>query len=213
MGMNVKLDIYKKDGKPTGDQVNLPKEIFGIEPNDHAIWMAVTAEMANKRQGTVQTKNRSAVRGGGRKPWRQKGRGTARVGSIRSPLWVGGGRIFGPSPRSYQKKITKKVKILARKSALTYKAREDRIKLVEDFTFEKPKTKQIHEILGHLELDQQKTLLITPETNRSLWLSCRNLSRLAIKQADGFSTYDVVNAEKLLIQKSALKRVNEVLGK
>ena len=211
--MNVKLDVYKTDGKTTGDQITLPSKVFGIEPNDHAIWMAVTTEMAHRRQGTVQTKNRSAVRGGGRKPWRQKGRGTARVGTIRSPLWVGGGRIFGPSPRKYQKKMTKKVNMLARRSALTYKAKEDRIRLIEDFAFEEPKTKQMQDILKHLKLAEEKILLITPETSRSLWLSSRNIPQLSIKQADGFSTYDVVNAEKLLIQKSALKRVNEVLGK
>jgi large subunit ribosomal protein L4 len=209
----VKLGVYKTDGKPTGDQITLPNKVFGIEPNDHAIWMSVTTEMTNKRQGTVQTKNRSAVRGGGRKPWRQKGRGTARAGTIRSPLWVGGGRIFGPSPRSYQKKMTKKVNILARKSALAYKAKEDGITLIEDFIFEQPKTKQMQEILKRLKLAEEKVLLITTETNRSLWLSSRNLPRLSIKQADGFSTYDVINAGKLLIQKSALKRVNEVLGK
>ena len=211
-GANVKLDVYKTDGKPTGDQVALPGKVFGIEPNNHAIWLAITTEMANKRQGTVQTKNRSAVRGGGRKPWRQKGRGTARAGTIRSPLWVGGGRIFGPSPRSYHKKITKKMKILARKSALAVKAREDRIKLVEDFAFEQPKTKQMELILKQLKLTNDKTLLITSKTDRFLWLSSRNIPKLSIKQADGFSTYDVISAEKLLIQKSALKRVGEVLG-
>jgi len=213
MGKNVKLDVYKTDGKLSGEQVVLPAKVFDVEPNDHVIWLVVTTEMTNKRQGTNQTKTRAAVSGGGKKPWPQKGRGSARAGSTRSPVWVGGGRVFGPSPRDYNKKVTKKVSRLARKSALTYKAREDRIKLVEDFTFEKPRTKQIQGILKQLQLSSEKTLLITHETDRSLWLSSRNIPKLSIKQADGFSTYDVLNAEKLLIQKSALKIVDEVLGK
>jgi large subunit ribosomal protein L4 len=213
MGTHVKLDVYKTDGKPSGEQMVLPVKVFDVEPNDHAIWLVVTAEMANKRQGTAQTKTRAAVRGGGKKPWPQKGRGSARAGSTRSPLWVGGGKIFGPSPRNYHKKVTKKMSRLARKSALTYKAREDCIKLIEDFTFEKPRTKQMESILKQLELSSDKTLLITRETDRSLWLSSRNIPTLSIKQAGGFSTYDVLNAKMLLIQKSALKIVNEVLGK
>jgi large subunit ribosomal protein L4 len=213
MGTNVKLDVYKTDGKSSGEQVTLPVKVFDIEPSDHAIWLAVTAEMTNKRQGTAQAKTRAAVSGGGKKPWPQKGRGSARAGSIRSPLWTGGGKIFGPSPRNYNKKITKKMNRLARKSALTYKAREDCIKLVEDFTFEKPRTKQMESILEQLGLSDDKTLLITRETDRSLWLSSRNIPTLSIKQAGGFSTYDVLNAKMLLIQKSALKIVNEVLGK
>ncbi|MCJ7541607.1 MAG: 50S ribosomal protein L4 [Desulfobacterales bacterium] len=213
MGINVKLDVYKTDGKSSGEQMALPAKVFDVEPNDHVIWLVVTAEMTNNRQGTAQAKTRAAVSGGGRKPWPQKGRGSARAGSTRSPVWVGGGKAFGPSPRNYNKKVTKKVSRLARKSALTYKAREDRIKLVEDFTFEKPRTKQMEGILKQLELSSEKTLLITHETDRSLWLSSRNIPKLSIKQADGFSTYDVLNAEKLLIQKSALKRVDEVLGK
>ena len=213
MGTNVKLDVYKTDGKPSGEQVVLPVKVFDVEPNDHVIWLVVTTEMTNKRQGTAKAKTRAAVSGGGRKPWPQKGRGSARAGSTRSPVWVGGGKVFGPTPRDYNKKVTKKVSRLARKSALTYKAREDRIKLVEDFTFEKPRTKQMEGILKQLELYGEKTLLITHATDRSLWLSSRNIPKLSIKQADGFSTYDVLNAEKLLIQKSALKIVDEVLGK
>lgn len=209
----MKLDIYKIDGSTTGEQLKLLPEIFSIEPNDHAIWFVVTAEMTNRRHGTVGTKNRSAVRGGGRKPWRQKGRGTARVGTIRSPLWRGGGRIFGPTPRSYRKRVPKKVNRLARKSALSYKAKEEKVRLVEDFSFETPKTKQMVDILKQLQLDATKTLLLVPQANRSVWLSGRNLPLLSVKESTGFSTYDVLNAEMLLIQKSALRKINEVLGK
>ena len=207
------MDVYKIDGSTTGKQATLLPGVFGIEPNDHAIWFVVTAEMANRRQGTAATKNRSAVRGGGRKPWRQKGRGTARAGTIRSPLWVGGGRTFGPTPRSYTKRIPKKVSRLARKSALSYKAKESRIKVVEDFTFEIPKTKQMVELAKQLQLNGTKTLLLIPELNRSVWLSSRNIPYFSVREATGFSTYDVLRAEVVLIQKSALAKINEVLVK
>jgi len=213
MGESVKLDVYKIDGSTTGEQIALPKGVFEIEPNDHAIWLAVKAEMANRRQGTVSTKNRANVRGGGRKPWRQKGRGTARAGSIRSPLWVGGGRTFGPMPRSYSIKVPKRMSRLARKSALSYKAKEKNIQIVEDFSFESPKTKMMYEVLKHLQLDTTKTLLLISQANRSIWLAGRNLPSLSVKEAMSFSTYDVLNAKKLLIQKDALKKINEVLGK
>ena len=213
MGDNVKLDVKKIDGSNSGDQVSLPKDIFGIEPNDHAIWQAVTTQQANSRQGTASTKNRSRVRGGGKKPWRQKGRGTARAGTIRSPLWVGGGRIFGPEPRDYTKRLNKKVKRLARISALSYKAKEQKIQFIEDFNFDNPKTKNMVDILNVLGLNDTKTLLLLADDNRTTWLSGRNLYKLAIREADEFSTYDVINAEMLLIQKSALAKIKEVLIK
>ena len=209
----VKVDVYKIDGSKTGKQETLSKAVFGIEPNDHAIWMAVTAEMTNRRQGTSSSKNRSAARGGGRKPWRQKGRGTARAGTIRSPIWVGGGRAFGPSPRDYHKRLTKKMKQLARRSALSYKARDEKIRLVEDFTLEAPKSKQMADIMRQLQLNSNKTLMLVPGVDRILWLSSRNLSKLRIREADGFSTSDVLNADVLLIQRGALKKINDVLGK
>ncbi len=209
----MKLDIYKTDGKTSGEQATLPKEIFEIEPNDHAIWVVVTAEQGNRRQGTASTKNKALVRGGGRKPWRQKGRGTARAGSIRSPLWVGGGRIFGPEPRSYNKRIPKKIKLLARKSALSYKAKEKRIRLVEDFSFDSPKTKGMADILKNFELQKKRVLLLTANTNQTIWLSGRNIPSFVVREAITFSTEDVVKADTLLIQKGALKKINEVLGK
>jgi large subunit ribosomal protein L4 len=209
----VKLEVYTIKGKASGEEVELPKKVFGIEPNDHAIWQAVTAERANTRQGTSATKNRSAARGGGRKPWRQKGRGTARAGTIRSPLWVGGGRTFGPSPRSYTKRLPAKVLKLARKSALAHKAKEERIRLVEDFSLESPKTKAMHEILAKLKLNENKVLLLTSDSSHSLYLSGRNIPYFEVREAVSFSTQDVVRADTLVIQKGALERLNEVLGK
>ena len=213
MGEKVKLDILNINGKTTGDQVTLDSKIFGIEPNDHAIWLAVTAELANQRQGTSSAKNRSAVRGGGRKPWKQKGRGVARAGTIRSPLWVGGGRIFGPSPRSYKTKLPKKMSRLARCSALSHKAKDGNVSLIEEFSFDAPKTKNLAEILKKLKLDSTKTLLLLSKTDRAVWLSSRNIPHLCVREADSFSTYDVVNADRLLIQKDGLKKIKEVLSK
>lgn len=213
MGDKVKVDVKKIDGSNSGEQVELPEEIFGIEPNDHAIWQAVTAQLNNSRQGTVMTKNRSRVSGGGKKPWRQKGRGTARAGTIRSPLWVGGGRVFGPQPRNYHTALNKKIKRLARLSALSYKAKDEKIHFVEDFSFDVPKTRQMTELLKSFGLDQTKTLLVLAEGSKAIWLSGRNIQRLAVREADGFSTYDIMNAEALLIQKSALAKIKEVLVK
>lgn len=209
----MKLDVYKINGKPSGEKQDLPEDIFGIEPNDHAIWQVVTAEQNNHRQGTSKTKNRSAVRGGGRKPWRQKGRGTARAGTIRSPLWVGGGRVFGPSPRDYHTDVPKKLKKVARKSALSYRAKEDAIRLIEDFQFEAPKTKQVHDILKSFELTEKDVLLLTADGNRNVWLSGRNIPKLNVRGADSFSTHDVVRAKVLLIQKGAIAKIQGVLGK
>jgi large subunit ribosomal protein L4 len=209
----LKLDVYKIDGTLTGEKLNLPEKIFNIKPNDHAVWLTATAEMTNRRQGTSATKNRSEVKGGGRKPWRQKGRGTARAGTIRSPLWVGGGRVFGPTPKNFSKKVTKKMNRLARKSVLSYKAKDDKIKLIEDFSFESPKTSQMVDILKQLHIDAIKILLLVPQTNRDLWLSCRNVSFLSVKEAACFSVHDVLGADLLLVQKSALKKIEEVLKK
>ena len=208
----MKQEVYLKDGSKSGEQVTLSDKVFAVEPNDHIVWLAVTAEQTNRRQGTSKTKNRSAVRGGGRKPWRQKGRGTARAGTIRSPLWVGGGRVFGPEPRDYHKRLPKKMKRLARRSALSSKAKEDKIRLVEDFTFDAPKTKEMTEVLRNLKLDTTKTLLLTPETNRTVWLSGRNIPGLEVRAVQDFSTYDVVHADMLLLQKGAVAKINEVLG-
>ena len=209
----MELDVYKIDGTPSGEKMKLPKEIFGIEPNQHAIYLSAVSEMAHKRQGTSKTKTRSEVSGGGKKPWRQKGRGTARAGSTRSPLWKGGGRIFGPEPRVYHRQVNKKVSRLARISALAQRAREDKIRLIEDFKFEVPKTQQMRKILISLNMADSKTLLLVPENDRNLYLSGRNMPSVSVKEARGFSTVDILNAETLLIQKSALSKLSEVLKK
>ena len=209
----MKLDVYKINGSKSDKQESLRSKVFGITPHDHSLWLAVKAELRNRQQGTVSTKNRSAVSGGGRKPWRQKGRGTARAGTIRPPLWKGGGCIFGPSPRNLTQRLPRKINRLARKSALSYKAKDENILLIEDFSFENPKTKQMVDILKSLKLDQTKTLLLTPDSDQNVWLSGRNIHLLVVKDAAGFSTYDVMNADMLLIQKSALSKIYEVLEK
>lgn len=200
----MKLDVYKIDGTKTGEQVELSKDIFEIEPNDHALYLAVKAYLANQRQGTHKTKERSEVRGGGKKPWRQKGRGGARAGSIRSPLWVGGGTIFGPKPRDYRQKLNKKVNALARKSALSYKAKNNQIIVVEDFDFEKPKTKDFVNILKALNLNGKKTLLLTNGTLENVYKSGRNIERVNILEANKASAYELLNNQILILQKSAL---------
>ena len=203
------LDIYKTDGSKSGKKIKLDNGIFGIEPNDHALYLSVKAYLANQRQGTHKTKERSEVRGGGRKPWRQKGRGTARAGTSRSPLWVGGGIIFGPRPRSYKQDLPKKVKKLARKSALSYKVKDKQLIVVEDFTFEKPKTKDFIKILQALDADGKKVLLLTGETNEVVYKSGRNVNKVNILEADKASTYDIVNNQLLILQKSAVSAIEK----
>jgi len=209
----VKLDVYKIDGTKSGEQIELNSKVFGIEPNDHAIWQAVTTEASNKRLGLAATKNRSLVNGGGKKPWRQKGRGTARAGTIRSPLWVGGGRVFGPVPHTYKKALPKKVKRLAKCSALSHKAKEKKVIAIEDFSFEMPKTKEMFSILNNLNIGDKKTLLLVNDTDRNVYLSGRNIAKLFVKRAAEFSTYDVVKADTVLVQKSAIEKLNEGLSK
>ncbi|MFO7890784.1 MAG: 50S ribosomal protein L4 [bacterium] len=209
----MKLEVFKTNGSASDKKTTLPSEIFGIEPNEHIVWLAVNAEMTNSRQGNAQVKTKSKVRGGGRKPWAQKGRGVARAGSNRSPIWVGGGITFGPSKREYSKKINKKAKILARKSVLSAKAKDKKIMIVEDFSFKQPKTKKIAEIFKNLKIDSEKILLITSDYQKELWMSCRNLKNVDMKEASGFSTRDVLYADTILLQKSSLKKIKEVLAK
>lgn len=211
-GKNMELAVYKKDGMSSDNSVTLPSEVFDVEPNDHLIYQAVRSQMTNSRQGTVATKNRALVRGGGRKPWRQKGRGTARVGTTRSPLWVGGGRIFGPQPRDFKFKITKKMKRQARQSAYSYKAKQEAVMLVEDFKLDNPKTKEIYHILKNLNLDTKKVLLLTSEYDPMIVRAGRNIPNLIIRQATDASTYDILNCEILLIQQNALDKITEVCG-
>ena len=182
-------------------------DVFGVEPNDHVIYLAVKVFLANQRQGTHKAKERSEVRGGGRKPWRQKGRGTARAGTTRSPIWVGGGRVFGPKPRNYRQKLNKKVSQLARKSALAYKAKANQIMVVEDFNFDQPKSKDFANILSALNIYGKKTLLLTNGTQQNVYRSGRNIAKVNIVEANKATTYDLVNNQVLLLQKGAVEQL------
>ena len=207
------FDIYNKDGKVSKEKIDLADSIFGIEPNDHAIYLSVKAHLANKRQGTHKSKERSEVRGGGKKPWKQKGRGGARAGTNRSPLWVGGGRIFGPRPRNYRQDLPKKVKKLARKSAFSYKVKDSQLMIVEDFMFEKPQTKDFVEMMNALKIDNKKILLLTGDYNPVIFKSGRNVPKVSILEAKKASTYDILNNQVLVLQKSAVDVINNILSK
>ena len=208
----MKLDVYKIDGTQEGSSVELSKDIFGIEPNDHVIYLAVKAHLANRRQGTHKTKERGEVRGGGRKPWKQKGRGTARAGTIRSPIWIGGGTIFGPRPRNYRQKLNKKVRQLARKSALSYKAVSKQIMIVEDFNYDSPKTTDFVKMLDALKINGKKTLLLTSGNQENVYKSGRNIDKVSVLEAQKVSTYDLLNNQVLLVQKSAIEKLVSVFN-
>ena len=203
----MELKVLKINGTESGDVVNLPDEIFGIEPNTHLIYQAVRTYLSNRRQGTHKSKERSEVRGGGKKPYRQKGTGNARRGTSRSPVMVGGGTIFGPRPHRYYLDIPKKAARLARKSALSLKAKENEITIVEDFSFDKPRTKDMVEVIKSLKLDLTKTLLLVSEKNEALYRSGRNLPKLNVLISDQAATYDLLNNKMLLIQKSAVEKL------
>lgn len=207
----MQIEVYKKDGSPSGEKITLDPAVFGIKPNDHAIYMAVRSIQANQRQGTHKVKPRNEVRGGGKKPYRQKKTGRARAGTSRSPVWVGGGSIFGPTPHDYVVKISTKVRKLARRSALTYKAKDSAITVVEDFTFDQPKTKQMAGVLKALSLNGKKILFLTAGKNDSVLKSGRNIAALSVRDAATASTYEIVNNSMLLIQKSALAALQNSL--
>jgi large subunit ribosomal protein L4 len=207
----MQLPVYKKDGSKSPETVEIPEGIFAIEPNDHAIWLAVRSEEAARRQGTAATKCRKFVRGGGRKPFKQKGRGMARQGTIRSPLMPGGGTIFGPQPHEYHIKLTDKMRKLARRSALSLKAREEKIRIVEDFTFAAPKTSELVGIFKALGVTSEKILLLTPDYDLNLAKSVRNINRAASQKADAASTREVMDCSILLLQKSAVSKLVKVL--
>jgi large subunit ribosomal protein L4 len=201
----MELEVYKKDGTKSGEKVKLSEEIFGVTPNHHLIYRAVRTHLDNLRQGTSRVKTRAEVKGGGKKPFRQKHTGMARQGSSRSPVMVGGGSIFGPKPRDYSNQLPAQMRRNARKSALSIKAAEGQIRIVEDFTFGAPKTKEMVTVLKALELGAAKTLLLLSKPDASVVKSGRNIPGLLIAQADKASTYDFVNNQVLLIQKSALE--------
>lgn len=200
----MEVDVFKIDGSLSGEKIALDPAIFEVTPNDHAIYQVVRSIQANQRQGTHKVKPRNEVRGGGKKPFKQKKTGRARAGTTRSPLWVGGGSIFGPTPHDYVVKLPVKVKKLARKSALSYKAKENGVVVVEDFNFDAPKTKSMATILKALSLDSKKTLLLTPKAERQILKSGRNIPTLAVREADKASTFEILKNQVLLIQKSAV---------
>lgn len=209
MDINV-LDIK---GQETGRKVTLSESIFGIEPNDHVIYLDVKQYMADQRQGTHKSKERSEVSGSTRKLGRQKGGGGARRGDINSPVLVGGGRVFGPKPRDYRFKLNKKVKNLARRSALSYKAQEQAILVVEDFNFGAPKTKDFVNIAKNLKVDGKKLLLLLPEANKNVFLSARNLQKAHVMVAKDVNTYKILDADVLIVTENSLKAVEGILNK
>ena len=209
MDINV-LDIK---GQETGRKVTLNENIFGIEPNDHVLYLAVKQYLADQRQGTAKSKERSEHAGSTRKLGRQKGGGGARRGDINSPVLVGGGRVFGPKPRDYSFKLNKKVKVLARKSALTYKAQENAIVVVEDFNLDAPKTKDFVNIAKNLKVDGKKLLLVLPEVEKNVYLSARNLQKTEVMTAAQVNSYKVLNADVVVITENSLKVIDEILTK
>jgi len=209
--MNV--TVLNNIGEDTGKKVKLNKDVFGVEPNDHAIYLDVKQYLANQRQGTHKSKERADIKGSTRKIKKQKGSGTARAGSIKSPIFRGGGRAFGPRPRDYSFKLNKKVKVLARKSALTYKAQEKNISILEDFQFDTPKTKEYIKLMDNLSLSDKKTLVVLPKSSENIYLSSRNLKKTKITTADKINTYDVVNADTLIFLESSMEIVEQILTK
>lgn len=208
----MEVKVLKNDGNETGRKVNLSDSVFNVEPNDHAIYLDVKQHLANRRQGTHKSKERSEVAGSTRKIKRQKGTGTARAGSMKSPIFKGGGTVFGPKPRDYSFKVNKKVKDLARKSALSYKAKADEIAVLEDFRMESAKTKDFAKILKDLSLDTKKILLIIPEADHNIVLSSRNIKNTRVILANNLNTYEVLHADKLLMMEGSVSKIEEILN-
>jgi large subunit ribosomal protein L4 len=209
----MEVSVLNIKGQETGRKVTLNEDIFGVEPNDHVIYLDVKQYLGNQRQGNAKAKERSEHKGSTRKLGRQKGGGGARHGDINSPLLKGGGRVFGPRPRDYRTKLNKKVKVLARKSALAYKAQEDAIMVLEDFTFDAPKTKDFINITKNLKVEGKKVLLVLPNSNKNVYLSARNLQRAEVMEAASINTYKVLNADVLIITEDSLKTIDGVLTK
>ena len=209
----MEVNVLNIKGQETGRKVSLNEAVFGIEPNDHVIYLDVKQYMANQRQGNAKSKERSEISGSTRKLGRQKGGGGARHGDINSPLLRGGGRVFGPKPRDYGFKLNKKVKILARKSALSYKAQENAILVLEDFSFDAPKTKEFVKIAKNLKVDGKKLLFVLPTANKNVYLSARNLQRAEVIEAEKVNTYKVLNADVLVITEKSLETIDAVLTK
>ncbi|KAA3647602.1 MAG: 50S ribosomal protein L4 [Bacteroidetes bacterium] len=208
----MELSVLNKNGKDSKKKVKLSDAIYGIEPNDHAIYLDVKQYLANKRQGTSKSKERAEVAGSTRKIKKQKGTGTARAGSIKSPVFRGGGTIFGPRPRNYSFKLNKKLKVLARCSALSYKAQNGMLKVVEDIEMETPKTKEFNEILKSLNSNDKKTLMVVSDLNNTLYLSSRNLKGAKVVSASDINTYDLMNSTSILVMEGALEKIEAILS-
>lgn len=209
----MEISVLNIKGEDTGRKVELNDSIYGIEPNDHVIYLDVKAHLANKRQGTAKAKERSEHAGSTRKLIRQKGSGGARRGDINSPVLVGGARAFGPKPRDYSEKVNKKTKVLARKSALSYKAQENAIVVVEDFNIEEPKTKEFINITKNLKVDGKKLLFVLPESNKNVYLSARNLQKVKVMLAASLNTYSVLDADVLVVTENSLPQIDGILTK
>ncbi len=208
----MELSVYNIKGEDTGRKIALSDSVFAIEPNDHVLYLAVKQHLANSRQGTHKSKERSEVSGSTKKLGRQKGGGGARHGDINSPVMVGGGRVFGPVPRDYSFKLNKKVKDLARKSALTYKMQDSAIKVVEDFQFEAPKTKDFVALMNNLQLPEKKVVLVLSEQNKNVYLSARNLPRVAVVTVSELDTYTIMTANSIVFMEGSVAGIENVLN-
>lgn len=208
----MELEVINREGESTGKKVTLADDIYAIEPNDHVIYLDVKQHLANRRQGTHKAKERAEIKGSTKKLKKQKGTGTARAGSIKSPLFRGGGRIFGPRPRDYHFKLNRKVKALARKSALSYKAKENNITIVEDFNLDAPKTQDYQKVLTNLSVTENKTLLILPDHDQNLHLSSRNLPKAKVLPITELSTYELLNADRVLIFESSIEKIENLFN-
>jgi large subunit ribosomal protein L4 len=209
----MQVKVLNISGKETAKKVELNDSIFATEPNDHCIYLDVKQYLANQRQGTHKSKERAEIARTTKKLKRQKGTGGARAGSMKSPLFIGGGRVFGPKPRDYSFKLNKKVKALARKSALTYKAKDNAITVLEDFNFEAPKTKNFIDLIKNLNLSDKKTLLVLGENNKNIYLSSRNLEKSKVVNASDINTYDILNADNVILSESSVKVIENILNK
>ncbi len=208
----MKIEVVNIQGEKTGRSVDLPDNIFGVEPNEHAVWLYVKAFLANQRQGTHKSKERGEITGSTKKIKRQKGTGTARAGDIKSPIFRGGGRIFGPKPRNYRQKLNKKVRSLARKSVLSDKAINGNIMVVEDFSFDAPKTSAYVEILNSLNCSGKKTMLVTAEHDRGLYLSSRNIQKAGVSAAQDLNAYEILNANTLILSEGSIEKIKETFN-
>jgi large subunit ribosomal protein L4 len=209
----MELDVLKVDGTPSGEKISLADEVFSVTPNDHAIYLSVKMFLANQRQGTSKAKERSEVKGGGKKPWKQKGRGGARAGTTRSPLWVGGGTIFGPRPRDYRQSLPRKVQNLAKVSALSYKVKDEQILVVEELNLETPSTKSFAAMLSDLKINNKKVLYLTGSHNETVYKAGRNIHKVKVLDVANASPYDILNNQILILQKSAAEYLNTIYSK